>query len=134
VVIGNAAEKDIADQLGEVYKGFDIIIDDASHAWGDQRVTFENCWGLLSQGGYYVVEDLVCGSLGAFPNYPPKVVDSQPFINYVKDRMDILNWCPDWNPEYNRNHFEQLPDKIQRIEREIDSVMSIHGACIIRKR
>lgn len=110
------------------------LIDDASHAWGDIRVSFENLWKYVERGGLYIIEDICCGSQGSFPDYPPTIWDSQPIFDYVMDRTKIMNFAPDWNPEFNRYHFEHLPNQIQKIERELDNVQFIHGAIILRKR
>lgn len=134
IVIGNAASLDTIAALGENYEKFSVIIDDASHAWGDMRVSFENLWDYLASGGLYIIEDTCCGSQGSFPDYPPKVWDSQSIFDYVMDRTKIMSFCPDWNPEFNKYHFEHLPKQIQKIERELDDVLFIHGAVIIRKR
>lgn len=134
IVIGNAAQKDTIDFLKERYQSFSVIIDDASHAWGDMRISFEHLWDAIIGGGVYVIEDIQCGSMGSFPEYPPVVWDSQPILNYVLDRAKIMGFGRDWNPEYNTYHFEHLPEHIKKIERELDQVMIIHGACIIKKR
>lgn len=134
IVLGNAACEDTINYLKNQYKGFTVIIDDASHAWGDMRTSFEGLWDALESGGYYVLEDVQCGSQGAFLQYPPVTWDAQSIFDYVLDRAKIMNFGRDWNPEYNTYHFEHLPEKIRKIERELDSVIIIHGTCIIKKR
>lgn len=42
---------------------FDVIIDDGSHRVGDQARTLEALWPFLAEGGIYIVEDLLVGSL-----------------------------------------------------------------------
>ena len=66
------------------------IIDDYSRAWGDMRRSFEILFSYLSSGGYYIIEDLECATLGAYPNYPSRIQDAQPFFDYALDRMRIL--------------------------------------------
>lgn len=134
IVIGNAASMNTIAALGLSYGEFSVIIDDASHAWGDMRISFENLWDCVEKGGLYIIEDIYCGSQGSFPDYPPTVWDSQSIFDYVMDRTKIMNFASDWNPEFNRYHFEHLPKQIQKIERELDNVLFIHGAVIIRKR
>ena len=134
VVIGDATSQETYDILKAETGGAFIIIDDASHAWGDQRRSFELFWDMVSPGGFYVIEDLECGTLGAFPEYPPKVLDSQPFSEYMRDRCEYLRWAPDRNPEGNSYHFGQLPEHVKRIEREMDMCIFIPGTIIVRKK
>lgn len=134
IVIGDATSQETYDTLKTETGGAFIILDDASHAWGDQRRSFELFWDLVTPDGFYVIEDLVCGSLGAFPEYPPKVLDAQPFSEYMHDRSKILRWCVDWQPEENSYHFNDLPEHVQKIEREMDMCIFIPGAIIVRKK
>ena len=89
---------------------------------------------MLSPGGFYIIEDLECGSLGAYPDYPPEVLDSQPFCDYMHDLSKILRWAPDRNPEKNSYHFTDLPAQVQKIELEMDMCVFIPGAVIVRKK
>ncbi|MBQ7593491.1 MAG: class I SAM-dependent methyltransferase [Synergistaceae bacterium] len=135
IVIGDATSTETFETLKASTGGNAfIILDDASHAWGDQRRSFELFWDLVSPGGFYVVEDLECGCLGAFPAYPPKVLDSQPFSEYMHDLSKILRWAPDRNPEENSYHFKHLPKNIQKIKREMDMCVFVPGAIIVRKK
>lgn len=134
IVIGNAAHDETINAIKERYGSLDIIIDDASHAWGDMRVSFEKLWDVLAPGGIYIIEDVSCGSMGSFPQYPPVCWDAQSIFDYILDRAKIMNFARDWNPEYNRYHFEHLPEQIQKIERELDEINISHGTVIIRKR
>ena len=135
IVIGDATSQETHDSLKAATGGHAfIILDDASHAWSDQRRSFELFWDMVSPGGFYVVEDLECGTLGAYPAYPPKVLDSQPFSRYMHDLCEILRWAPDMRPEKNAYHFEHLPSHIQKIEREMEMCIFIPGAVIVRKK
>lgn len=134
IVIGDATSQHTYDTLKAETGGAFIILDDASHAWSDQRRSFELFWDMLTPGGFYVIEDLECPSLGAFPEYPPKVLDAQPFYSYMQDRCEYLRWASDRNPEENSYHFEQLPAHIQKIQREMDMCIFIPGTIIVRKK
>jgi 23S rRNA U2552 (ribose-2'-O)-methylase RlmE/FtsJ len=57
--IGDARSKDVLDRLLEETE-FDIIIDDGSHRSDDIIAGFDACFGRLSCGGLYIVEDLHC--------------------------------------------------------------------------
>lgn len=135
IVIGDAASPETLGTLKAATGGTAfIILDDASHAWSDQRRSFELFWEMVTPGGFYIVEDLVCGTLGAYPAYPPKVLDAQPFFSYMQDRCGFLRWCTDWQPEKLTYHFEHLPEHIQKIEREMDMCIFIPGAVVVRKK
>lgn len=134
VIIGNATDNIVQQKLRNLYGEFDIFIDDASHAWGDIRITLENSWELLRHGGYYVLEDICCGSFGAYLDKEPTVYDSQHIFDYVLDRCDVLRMPIDWNPIYNAKYFERLPRITQTIERQLDEVMIYPGTCVFKKR
>ena len=134
IVIGNAVSKTTFDELKKEVGTAFIILDDASHAWGDQRRSFELFWDILSSGGFYIIEDLECGTLGAYPNYPPEILDAQPFYDYMQDRSKILRWAPDREPKVNSYHFADLPAHIQKIESEMDMCVFIPGAVVVRKK
>ena len=133
IVVGDATSQETYETLKAETGGAFIILDDASHAWGDQRRSFELFWDLVRPGGFYVVEDLGCRAIGVFPQYPPKVIDSQPFFEYMQDRCEFLRWATSVEPERNSYHFEQLPEHIQKIEREMDMCIFFPGTVVIRK-
>ena len=133
IVIGDATSQETYDSLKAATGGHAfIILDDASHAWSDQRRSLELFWDMVSPGGFYVIEDVVCGTAGSYN--PPKVLDAQPFFNYMQDRCEFLRWCVDWKPEELSYHFAHLPPQVQKIEREMDMCMFIPGAVIVRKK
>ena len=134
VVIGDATSQDTYGTLKRSAGSAFIILDDASHAWGDQRRSFELFWDMLSPGGFYVVEDLECGTLGAYPSYPPKVLDAQPFNDYMHDLSKFLRWPAYGRPEEKTYNFSHLPEHVQKIEREMDMCMFIPDAVIVRKK
>jgi len=45
-------------------KGLDLIVEDGSHQNDHQQQTFAALFGLLKEGGTYVIEDVHCGRLG----------------------------------------------------------------------
>ena len=134
VIIGNATDIDVQRKLKNTYSEFEIFIDDASHSWGDIRVTLENSWELLAHEGIYILEDICCGSFWAYLDKKPTVYDSQHIFDYVLDRCDILRMPVDWNPMYNAKYFEQLPYITRKIESELDEVLIYPGTCVFRKR
>ena len=141
IVIGDATSQETHDLLkAETGGSAFIILDDASHAWGDQRRSFELFWDILSPEGFYIVEDLECGSEGAYHDYHPAVLDAQPFSEYIHDRCKFLRWSLDQIPPEEYRHqeifsrFTQLPKHIRKIEGEIDMCIFVPSAVIVRKK
>ena len=134
-ICSNATADDLPDKiLKEAKFNIKCIIDDCSHAWGDQRYSFEMLFPILGNGGYYIIEDLECGANGAYPSFPPKILDSQLFFDYALDRMRILRVSENRKPEKFRPYFQELPKHIQEIEKSIDMAIIIPGAVVFRKK
>ena len=55
---GSQDDADLVNDLVEIYGGFDIVIDDASHVSSLTIKSFELLFPHLYRGGFYVVEDL----------------------------------------------------------------------------
>ena len=55
----DAASEDILGKLGK--ETFDVIIDDGSHQITHQIKSLELLYPKLNSGGYYFIEDIVCG-------------------------------------------------------------------------
>ena len=133
ILIGDSSQSETAKTILNDFGKLNLIIDDASHAWGSIRLTFERMWDVLDTEGIYIIEDINCGAQGAYENCLPVVWDAQSIFKYILDRAEILQYCQDYNPEYNAYHFEHVAPYIRKIEREIDSICLIHGTCIIKK-
>ncbi len=136
IIIGNATKfetfETIKNALGD-RRPF-VILDDASHAWSDQRMSLELFWRMLAPGGFYIVEDLECGSDGAYKNYPPEVFDSQPFFNYVQSLCSLLRWAPNRRAFVSKDlAFNQLPELIRKIQITLDACYFVPGAVILQK-
>lgn len=133
-ICSDAVADDLPQKLSEYSGTISCIIDDCSHAWGDQRRSFEMLFPLLNSGGYYIIEDLECGAMGAYPVYPPKILDAQVFWDYAMDRMKILRVSENRNQKSYRPFFSQLPPLIQEIELSIDMAIVVPGSIIFRKK
>lgn len=55
---GDASSPEDMDRLGSAAAGFDIIIDDGSHASYHQQLAFKHLYPRLRAGGTYIIEDL----------------------------------------------------------------------------
>ena len=133
-ICADATSGDLVNILKNESLEIKCIIDDCSHAWADQRISFEQLFPLISSGGYYIIEDLECGSEGAYANFPPKVYDAQSFWDYSMDRLKILRVSENCNQINFRPFFYQLPKHIQEIEKSIDMSIILPGAIIFRKK
>ena len=135
IVIGNAVHRDTYDAIEQDMEGKQpyIIIDDASHAWSEQRITLMMFWKMLAPGGIYIIEDLECGTQGAYPEYKPALDDAQPFFDFIQDRCRVLRW-PISKAGFEERAHQQLPKIIQTFEEELDMCTFIPGAIILRKK
>ena len=132
ILVANAVSEDTFNQLRN--NQYHIIIDDASHAWGEQRWTLEHYWELLAPGGYFIVEDLECGALGAYaPDYTPELIDSVPFFDYAVNIAKVLRWPANFDRE-KQELTEQYSQKVVTIRKELDMMLLISGAIIMRKK
>ena len=55
---GDGTSPDLARQVVETFGRPDVVVDDGSHKWGEQRRAFEAWWPYIKPGGWHVVEDL----------------------------------------------------------------------------
>ena len=56
---GSQSDATFLSDISKEVDGWDIIIDDGSHRFEDQKITFETLWGELNPGGVYVIEDVM---------------------------------------------------------------------------
>lgn len=137
IVIGDATKPETRDEIMSQLNGKRpfIILDDASHAWSDQRISLEVFWQSLAPGGFYVVEDLQCATNGAYPQYPPAVLDARPFFDYVLDLCSILRWQDRLHKFYQDQWtFKHLPQSVKDIALSLDECHLLPGALALRKR
>ena len=135
-ITADATSKDLPNTICKMLNGrAKCIIDDCSHAWSSQRMSMENLFpALLDRGGYYIVEDLGCNAMGAYPDQPPKILDSQRFFDYALDRMNILRVSENLDPFRRRPYFLELPESARMIESGLDMAIVIPGAIIFKKK
>ncbi|MGX7872042.1 hypothetical protein ACVDG5_003300 [Mesorhizobium sp. ORM6] len=56
---------------------FDVIVDDGSHVWTHQILTFQKLIGTVTPGGFYIVEDLDTSYGKYVPNYHGGATESR---------------------------------------------------------
>jgi hypothetical protein len=81
----------VADEIGPI----DIVIDDASHIWGNTLASFDLLWPRVKSGGWYVIEDLqVCypswgaDYSGGAPLPPTEMIKRQ--IDHIVERTGSM--------------------------------------------
>ena len=85
---GSQDDPDFLTGINEIAGGFDLIIDDGSHLWAHQRITFETMFPLLRPGGMFVIEDLETSYWKAKDWSGDSVT---PFTEDVKGLVDVVN-------------------------------------------
>lgn len=73
---GDQADIKFLNEVTNEVGSWDIVIDDGSHKFKHQKVTFETLWPRVSAGGIYVIEDVM-------ERHP----ESIPLIDYLCDLM-----------------------------------------------
>ena len=119
---------------------FDVIIDDGSHNWLDQRVTFEFLFKKMNDNGLYCIENLVTSYNYMSTEYKN---DKISFANYLKTLIDKVNWWCDYTNGFNPNKINTeavkcdfLPynDDERYLCDNINSISFSQSLCIIHKR
>lgn len=108
---------------------FDIGIDDGSHIWSHQILSFDLLWESIKPGGLYVVED----TLTSYPKWLKKSRTAQTMgyddipqstVEYFKDLVDHINF----------NGENEVPENATEFQRTIDWIAFRHNSIFIRKR
>lgn len=136
VIVGNSSVFETVEQAKTLSNVYDIIIDDASHAWGEQRWNIDHYWPLLANGGVYVIEDVDSGAYGAYANvgYTPAIIDGTPIIQYVMNLTYGLQTQAFGVRESAHPVMKKFSVETQRIFSDLAMVMNIPGAIILMKK
>jgi len=87
VKIGDQSDRAFLIGVAEEYGPFDLIIDDGSHYWPHQLISFETLFSFVKPTGYYVVED-TWESYTGDPQNPRK---DGCLISYMLKLVDRIN-------------------------------------------
>ena len=98
----------------------DIVLDDGSHIASHQRASFEVLFPLLSEGGLYIIEDLLTSY---FPHLEGGWKRKGSGIEFLKDKVDDMHRH---YIEAGRNTSDLLPP--------IESIQFYNSIAVIRKR
>jgi len=115
IFIGGQADKALLDEVVEQAGGFDVIIDDGSHRYPDQRDSLVHLWPHLRAGGIYVMEDV---HTSYAPRYEMGFRQRESTIEMLKDVVDDIHV----------NLHKQ-----QRMLRSVTSIHFFHSTCIMIK-
>lgn len=115
-VRGDAGSEKDVDRLANETSGYDVIIDDGSHASYHQQLTFRHLFPKLRPGGTYIIEDLQWQSpyfedqYGSLPKtaeflisyfengrYIPNSLLSEAFMSEVARSLGSFAWFPAFN-------------------------------------
>jgi hypothetical protein len=86
--IGDQGDREFWRALRPNLPMLDVIIDDGGHLMMQQRVTFEEMYGMLSPNGIYLIEDL---HTSYWPEYGGGYRNPDSFLEYTKIYIDKLN-------------------------------------------
>jgi len=120
---------------------FDIVIDDGSHVWSHQILSFEALWSHVSPGGVYVVEDIIT----SYPDWlerskasgglaTRRFYDRGPIstVDYFKNLIDEINChgaliC-------SKNDATLSIESFTEIQRTVDWISFRNNSIFIRRR
>lgn len=106
----------------------DIIICDGSHQSADDILTFETLWPHLNSGGYFVIEDTLCGWFDQWAKNVSIIERVQLMIGEVdmNGKVDQNYLCSNKRSEREKYH-------LTIFEREIEFVFKSCGLVIVKK-
>jgi cyclopropane fatty-acyl-phospholipid synthase-like methyltransferase len=124
VYIGSQNDRLFLNDVINIEKEFDLIIDDGSHEYFDQMVSFETLFSCLKHDGLYVIEDL---GTSYFSSYGYGSKDS--FVDYLKNLIDDVNYAAinydDPTANYPNKHIFDI--------HFYNSICIIHKLCVEQK-
>lgn len=109
VVIGSQEDREFLRQFKNRYPKFDIIIDDGGHTMNQQRVTFEELYGHVKEGGVFLAEDL-CTSY--WSDYGGGYRRPESFLEYSKQFIDWLHAWHTQDPGLAVSEFTRTTDSL----------------------
>jgi glycosyltransferase involved in cell wall biosynthesis len=88
ILLADQENRESLRRIASTLPPFDIIIDDGGHTMLQQKVTFEEMWGHLKDGGVYLVEDM---HTSYWPAFGGAFKNPTNFVEYTKVLIDQLN-------------------------------------------
>jgi predicted O-methyltransferase YrrM len=88
-IVSPQDDAELPEILGKHARGWDLIVDDASHDGPLTRATFDLLWPLVRPGGFYVIEDWMIG-LPSWPQYGTGMLQSaQGLLTLLERDSDV---------------------------------------------
>lgn len=126
VEIDQSSSRQLKD-FGEKFGPFDIGIDDASHLWSHQILTFEELFPFISDGGLYVVEDTLT-------SYQKFIDMSKASRGYADHSIDTVSYFKNLIDEINFDGYTLIkPESYTYFQKHIDWISFRHNSIVIKK-
>lgn len=136
LVIGDATQEAVAEQLAVLSPTFDLVIDDGSHQSRDIIRSFAHFFPRLAEGGLYVIEDLHASYWQQYEGGLFHPYSSMSFLKRLADAINHEHWGVTW-PRTQlfdgiSKHHEISFD--EQVLASIHSVEFVNSMCLIRKK
>jgi len=136
LVIGDATQEAVAEQVSLLSPKFDLIIDDGSHQSKDIIRSFAHMFPRLVEGGLYVIEDLHASYWQQYEGGLDHPYSSMTFLKRLSDVINHEHWGVKWprtQPlEGISKHLGLSFD--EQVLASIHSVEFVNSMCLIRKK
>jgi hypothetical protein len=135
VMVGDLGDIEYLKRL-QLFRRYDIILDDASHFWGHQILALETLFDSLNSGGIYIIEDLHTSFQPSLPSKYDSSCNHLTCYGYLQALAEMItgngkNLCLSEKDEA----ISLLHNRISReMSRKIDAIVFIAGASIIVKK
>lgn len=131
IIRGDMGDRnDLAQLVTESGRGFDIVIDDASHASHHQQIALGYLFEHVSPGGLYIIEDL------GFQPTPVEEKEAEKTRDILRRARQTGNLTSRYLTEYERKYFDEHAASIEFFDSSTGGPISrFAGAlAVIRKR
>ena len=126
--IGDASDQVALDRmLGDAE--FDVIIDDGSHRSDHVVATFNTCFGRLSRGGLYVVEDLHCSYHSSHGGGFRLAGSSMEWFKGLADTLNADHFEPDASAKLHAAELQRL----RELGKEIGRITFFDSLVVVEK-
>lgn len=126
------SDKEQLEAFGRNHGPFDIGIDDGSHVWSHQILTFESLWKYIRPGGLFVIEDV----LTSYPIWLQHS-NSAKLIDYTQGGVNVVEYFKTLIDEINFHgkDWDSIdPSEYTEFQRTIDWISFRSNSIFIRRR
>ena len=116
VRIGSQDDPEFLRSVIEELGGVDIVLDDGSHLMPHMRASLRILFPLLSEGGFYMIEDLHCAYMG---QYGGGIRRKANFFNHVREIIDDMHrW------------YHPMPPRVPELDRIVSGI-HVHDSIVV---